>query len=333
MPRPALVLPRAVLVPVRAAFVLPLLLGLACRHGSPVSEGPPLSDDERAQAERLVAVAEVDPGRIKPDQQRRLLRLALETKCPCPGVPGNLAECATAKVPCLQGPFAVRALLRGVDREEPDAVIVGRLLERFGPREPEAIDLSAAPCRGRDDAPVVLVVFSDFECPFCALGAQLLVAVEHEAGERLRVCFKHWPLTHRHKKAELAARAAAAAQVQGKFWPMHDRLFLKQKELDAGDLEEHAKDLGLDLARFRRDLDSDEMRGRVRRDAAEAERLSLGGTPSFLINGKRMTDPKTVPDFLDWIAEAIAIRRAEAAAQATASQPASGPAASRPAVR
>jgi len=291
--------------------LVPLALTLlGCPHSPPPAT--PLSGTEKAEAARLLAVAEVAPSQLEADEgRRRLVRLASGQKCPCPDTRGTLAECAERKSGgCIRAAFAVRAIVRAVVRGETEEAISARLVERFGPREPERIDISGAPCRGSASAPVTMVVFSDFQCPFCGLGAKLTEAVEHEAGDRLRVCFKHWPLTRIHPRAQLAAQAAVAAQLQGKFWQMHDRLYGNQKDLDRGDFADHARELGLDVERFKRDLDSEAVRGRVAADVAEADRLQLDGTPTFLINGRRMTDPKSVPDFLDWIAEAIALSRA-----------------------
>jgi len=308
----------------RPALALALALALAgCKHGGrgrAVDEEGPLAEAEDASARALIRLAEVSPEAIEPGLRRRLLRLASEQRCPCPDVQGTLAECAAEGQPasapasraasCLRGRFAVRAILRGLARNDKDEEIAARLLERFGPREPERVELAQAPCRGRADAPVELVVFSDFECPFCALGRQLVELLEKEAGPRLRVCFKHLPLTSLHSHALLAAQAAAAAHLQGKFWPMHDRLFDDQKALDREDLVASARAIGLDVERFKLALDSAPVRARVAGDVAEARRLQIHGTPTFLINGRQMTDPKTVPDFLDWIAEALALRGA-----------------------
>jgi protein-disulfide isomerase len=290
-----------------------LALGLAlvsCRgHGGAGPEPTPAATEpENAEVGALLRLAEVQTARLPAEAQQRLLRIAAEQKCPCAAEPGTLSECARAGH-CVRARFAVRAVLRGLSRDEKDTDITARLLERFGPREPEKVDLDGVPCRGPADAPAVMVLFSDFECPWCALGRELVELLQKQAGSRLRVCFKHLPLIRLHEHSQLAAQAAVAAQRQDRFWPMHDRLFTHQKELARDDLIEHARALGLDLDRFRRDLDSSEVVARVKRDADEAARLRLRGTPSFLINGREMTDPKTPGDFLDWIAEAVALRR------------------------
>lgn len=285
-----------------------LLLG-GCAGSSRDPAGPTLSASEEVLARQLIRAAGVDPSRVDPAHRRRLVSLANDQNCPCPERRGSLAECADRGSRCVQGPFAARAILRGVLRGDTDEAINARLLERFGPRAPEEIALADVPCRGNPQAAVVMVVFSDFQCPFCAMAAKLVEELQRHAGERLRVCFMHWPLQRIHPKAQLAAQAAVAAQLQDKFWPMHDRLFAHQKELEREDLLEHAGELGLDAKRFVEDLDSERVVQRVARDAKTAAGLNLEGTPSFFINGRRMTDPKTIPDFLDWIAEEIALQK------------------------
>ena len=237
------------------------------------------------------------------------LDLARELECPCPGSKVSLAECLGKKQACARAPFAARAIMRALGRGEQPNRIGPRLLERFGPVEPEKIDLSRAPCRGPANAPATMVVYSDFQCPFCAMGKRLVDEIEKRAGEKARICFKNWPLTRIHKWAMGAAKASVAAQLQGKFWEMHDRMFDNRLDLEPEDLLEHAKELGLNMDQFKQDLRNPEVEARIQMDIAEAKRMKLRGTPAFLINGKRYVDPKSPDDFLDWIEEAAATRQ------------------------
>ncbi len=258
---------------------------------------------EKEEAATLVRVSgvELDASSTSP---RRLLRLASEQKCPCPQLQESLAECAQSKPPsCVRARFAIRAIVRALSRGQKDEEITTRLLERFGPREPETMALDGTPCRGDDAASVTIVIFSDFQCPFCSLAGPLLEKVLQREKHAVRLCFKHYPL-RMHPQARLAAQAAAAAQLQGKFWPMHDRLFTHQQDLTRRDLLDHAKALAMDPKTFSEDLDSDKVMQRVDQDLGEARRLQVRGTPTFFINGREMTDPKTVDDFVDWIEEA-----------------------------
>jgi len=240
--------------------------------------------------------------------QGMLLDLARGLGCPCEGESRNLAGCISAGDACPRAPFAARAILRALGRGEQPKKIAPRLLERFGPVEPEKVDLSRAPCRGEPSAPATLVVISDFQCPYCALGRKLVEDLQERAGAKLRVCFLNWPLVKIHPLAMGAASAAVAAQNQGKFWPMHDLMFDNRANLERDDLLGHARELGLDMARFEKDLDSAKVAARVELDIKEARRLRMRGTPSFLINGRRYTDPKAPEDFMDWIEEAAALK-------------------------
>jgi 2-hydroxychromene-2-carboxylate isomerase len=278
-----------------------LTLPAGCAHdaaaGDPVEAFGPVGGQV---VPLLVRAAGAEMDDVPPEARGRLEGLARDQACPCPGMRGTLADCLEPG--CVQARYMSRAMLRWVGRKDPADKINSRLLERYGPLERETVDLDGAPCRGSGEAPVVMVVFSDFECPFCALASRLLPRLAEQAGDSLRICYKHWPLKY-HKHAPLAARAAVAAQLQGKFWEMHDLLFAHRTDLEREDLLGYADELGLDRSRFERDLDSAAARSRVERDKAEAERLRLRGTPTFLINGKRMNDPKSIPDFLDWIEE------------------------------
>lgn len=153
------------------------------------------------------------------------------------------------------------------------------------PRPRQVVAVGDAPSRGPERADVTLVVFSDFECPFCAKFAQTIKEIEGEMGGRVRVAWKSMPLPF-HPHAEPAARAALAAARQGRFWEMHDRLFANARALTDPDLEQHAAAIGLDLARFRADLQSAPITEQVARDRQQAAALGVTGTPTLFINGK-----------------------------------------------
>jgi protein-disulfide isomerase len=153
--------------------------------------------------------------------------------------------------------------------------------------------LRGAPSRGPANAKVTLVVFSDFQCPFCARGAKTVKALEAKYGQRLRVVFKNQPLP-RHAQARLAADAALAANAQGHFWELHDWLFSTDAALDTETLVAEAARLGMDGARLRADLDSGKFEAQVSADQAEAKRLGVEGTPTYFINGLKVTGAQPV---------------------------------------
>ena len=141
--------------------------------------------------------------------------------------------------------------------------------------------------RGPKEAPVTLVEYGDFECPFCGQAYGDLKEIEAEMGPRLRFVFRNFPLTELHLHAEHAAEAAEAAGAQGKFWEMHDRLFERQFALEDEHLVEYAQELGLDAARLERELAAHTYKPRVRDDFMSGVRSGVNGTPTFFINDVR----------------------------------------------
>ncbi|HSK49811.1 MAG TPA: DsbA family protein [Solirubrobacterales bacterium] len=141
--------------------------------------------------------------------------------------------------------------------------------------------------RGELGRPLQLVMFGDFQCPYC-LGAQsVLRRVRERLGDRLVFGFRHLPIAERHPLAPLAAEASEAAAAQGSFWEYHDALFAAQPKLSRETMLAVGRELGLDAERMAAELDSGAHRPRVERDAASAEASGATGTPTFFVNGRR----------------------------------------------
>jgi protein-disulfide isomerase len=138
--------------------------------------------------------------------------------------------------------------------------------------------------RGPVNAPVTLVEYGDYECPFCAAAHGVVQAVQQSMGPLVRFVFRHFPLSTVHPHAEQAAEAAGA---QGKFWPMHAVLYANQQRLERPDLLTYAEALGLDVRLFSIDLAEHVHAPRVREDFMSGVRSGVNGTPSFFINGLR----------------------------------------------
>ena len=156
----------------------------------------------------------------------------------------------------------------------------------------QQIDLAGAPIRGKQDAPVTIVEFSDFQCPYCSKVMPVLEKVLAAYPDTVRVAFKHLPLSRIHPQAEPAARASIAAQKQGKFWELHDALFsLSEAGWARPDvIETAAKQVGLDMARFVSDWNSEETRMKLAKDIMDAQNADVSATPSLFINGKPVQD-------------------------------------------
>jgi protein-disulfide isomerase len=141
--------------------------------------------------------------------------------------------------------------------------------------------------RGGEDAPVTLVEYGDFECPYCGRAEPIVRELLADLGDDVRYVFRHLPLTDVHTHAHLAAEASEAAGSQGKFWEMHDMLLDNQDALRGPDLVRYAEELELDVERFRDELRNHVHAGRVARDVESAELSGVAGTPTFFINGQR----------------------------------------------
>jgi len=170
---------------------------------------------------------------------------------------------------------------------------------------------SFAHARGPKNAPVTLVEFADFECPFCGAAYPVVKRLEETFGDRLRVAFYEFPLRTVHPYAELAAEAAEAAGAQNMFWEMHDTLFEHQQSLGPRDIDRYAKAIGIpDLGRFEQELGSHQYAGRIDRSIAFGESMDVEGTPAFYINGSPFEDEYS------YSALAAAITRVAAASKA-----------------
>jgi protein-disulfide isomerase len=144
--------------------------------------------------------------------------------------------------------------------------------------------------RGPASAPVTLVEYGDYECPHCGRAYPIVKQIQEAMGRRLRFVFRNFPLRESHPHAQSAAEAAQAAGAQGRFWEMHDRLFERQFALDDASLVEYALELGLDVERFRRELERRVYEPRVREDFRSGVTSGVNGTPTFFINGERYDD-------------------------------------------
>jgi protein-disulfide isomerase len=143
------------------------------------------------------------------------------------------------------------------------------------------------PVRGNPKAPVTLVVFSDFQCPYCGRVETTLAQVQKAYGEKVKIVWKHQPLPM-HPNAVPAAEAAEAAREQGKFWEMHDKLFANQQALNPELYEQYARELGLNLDKFRAAEKSGRGGQRIRDDQAIAGKIGVNGTPTLFVNGERI---------------------------------------------
>ncbi len=156
---------------------------------------------------------------------------------------------------------------------------------RFDSKHARAIPRDTSPALGPESAKVTLIEFADFQCPACARQVKVFDKLLADFPNDVRLVFKLYPLP-RHARAEPAARAGWAAHQQGKFWPMHHKLFENQTQLSDADFETYAKDVGLDIPKFKTDFASNAARVHVQKDLTLGDDLGVSATPSLFINGR-----------------------------------------------
>jgi protein-disulfide isomerase len=150
-----------------------------------------------------------------------------------------------------------------------------------------------------------MIIFSDFQCPFCSRVEPTLKQISDKYGSKIRFVWKNYPLPF-HQNAMPAAEAAMAADAQGKFWEMHDKLFANQQSLDRATYEKHATELGLNMDKFKADLDGGKYKAAVNADVQYGNSLGGGmGTPTFFINGRKISGAMPVDSFTAVIDEEL----------------------------
>jgi protein-disulfide isomerase len=167
------------------------------------------------------------------------------------------------------------------------------------------LEVGDAPVRGNPAAPVTVVEFSDFQCPYCGRARPTVMRVLQTYGDKVRWVFRHFPLDF-HSQARKAGEAAVCAGDQGQFWEMHDRLFAHQDKLTVPDLKAHAAALGLDTTAFDKCLDSGRHAALVEADEEEGARLGVSGTPAFFIDGRPLVGAQPFDTFAEIIDDELA---------------------------
>jgi predicted DsbA family dithiol-disulfide isomerase len=250
-------------------------------------------------------LAGVDVSELDAEARRIYWSQVSDLTSPC-GEPVSVAECISTTVACRSCVPAARYIARlaagGAERDE----IREYFRVRYGREGAIEINIDDAPARGPVMAPVTIVEFSDFECPFCARAHRPLGRAVEEFPGQVRLVFRHFPLSM-HEHAASAAVAAEAAGAQGKFWEMHDLLFENQTELEPAAIARYAQSLGLDMNRFRTDFEDAELRARVDRSRAEGQRVGVNSTPTIYVNGRELPASQ-LDELVDYLREEIAAR-------------------------
>jgi protein-disulfide isomerase len=232
---------------------------------------------------------------LSPAQKTAALNVIRGFDCIC-GCNMKLAQCRIEDPPCgysrALAAMAVEAAKQGKSEKGIRQVLEGsNLVIRARQRnrillDPVEIPITGAPSKGPAEAKVTIVEFSDFQCPYCAVAVGKLNALLRAYPNDVRLVFKQFPLEI-HSMAALAASAALSAHSQGKFWPMHDKMYAEFRRLSRSNILEWAKELGLDPAKFQASMDSAVTQTAVQHDMEDGIRAGVEGTPTVFVNGKK----------------------------------------------
>ena len=237
----------------------------------------------------------VDTRALDARELREWSVLVLELMAPCPSMAVSVGQCVAEDRDCRACTPAATWVARAVHQGLAPEQIRARYRSRFDPAGVKTLPLAGSPSRGPADAPVTVVEFVDLECPHCREGSRQLDAVFDAHPGKVRIVFKSFALAL-HPHAEAAVRAAFAAGLQGKFWPMEHLLLEGQEHLGPRDIEGYARSMKLDLPRWRADMASPAVAQRAADDRKLGDDLAVPGTPTFFVNGRELDEGDTLEE-------------------------------------
>jgi protein-disulfide isomerase len=263
-----------------AALCFLMVLGLSAQT--------PKAADSWKTSETL---GDIDLSGLTAVQKKAVLKLVREQDCSCQcGM--KTAECIMKDQNCSYSRALAKVAIQGV-KDGKSLIEISKLMDAspkaHRPKTLEApvtIPVDGSPVRGPADARITLVEFSDFECPFCSAAEKQVDIVMAAYPKDIKLIYKQFPLSM-HPHAQFAAEASLAAGEQGKFWEMYELLFKNYQRLSRENVLLWAKQLGLDVAKFKADIDSRKFKPAVDKDLADGEAAGVYGTPAFYINGKQ----------------------------------------------
>ena len=232
----------------------------------------------------------VDFSGLSKAQRGAVLAVIRSEPCAC-GCEMKVAECRVKDPACGNSRRLASFAIRDAAAGKAESAIRADL-DKYKKEPPPVLEapvklsIAGAPFKGPAEAKVTIVEFSDFQCPYCAKAAVEAAQVVQKFPKDVKLVFKQFPLED-HSQAALAAEASLAAQAQGKFWPLHDRMYANFRQINRANIFTWATQAGLDMTRFKADLDSHKYAARVHAEEQEGEVAGVEGTPTFFINGKR----------------------------------------------
>jgi protein-disulfide isomerase len=246
----------------------------------------------------------VDISKLDDFGKKVFFRLANSEPSICGQAQSLIQSAKDQKNPCRKSVAALRYIVKLVEKGYTDSEVTESLAKRYRPVTPKKIDIAAAPRKGSPTAKITLIEFADYECPHCRRLQPVLKQIVDEFPNDVKLYFKHYPLPQ-HTNARLAAEAAVAAQKQEKFWQFQDKLWAKSEELTPAEIEKAAKEIGLDMSKFRQDVSSEEVKARVQKDRSDGAAAGLQATPTLYIDGREYTDGRDSDSLREWIKDQL----------------------------
>ena len=250
----------------------------------------------------------LDMSGLNDAQKTAVLKILREESCACT-CNMKVAECRIKDPACsdsrLLAAMAAAEMRAGRSVEQVRAslrnseLMKARRASMLG--EQVALNVNGAPATGAAKARITIVEFSDFQCPYCRVAAGKIYEILKMYPNDVRLVFKQYPLDT-HSQAELAAQASLAAHAQGKFWPLHDKMFANSKSINKTNILVWARELGLDMKRFTAELDGGKYKRQVEQELEEGRAAGVSGTPTFFVNGKQFRaqiEPELLKPVLD----------------------------------
>ena len=246
----------------------------------------------------------VDVTGLSAKQKLTVLKVLRDNDCSC-GCGMKIAQCRIEDPKCSYSKSLAAITIKGIREGKSLEDIKAALAASAGPHKvlDDAITLRTlgSPVKGPADAKITLVEFSDFQCPYCSKAVTEIDATLKAFPKDVKLIYKQFPLSDIHSHAMLASQAALAAAAQGKFWPMHDKMFADNHNLTRENMQKWAQEIGLDMKRFNADLESPAIKSQIARDLADGEQAGVEGTPTVFVNGKHYNgslDPQTFGEVL-----------------------------------
>jgi protein-disulfide isomerase len=281
-------------------FALPLIPSALAAP----ADARPASPESKGAAELdTSAPPGVDIGKLDDHARKVFFRVVNREPSSC-GKGHSLIYSVKHDPGCKRSLYAAKYVAKMADSGYTESEVAEELQKRYRDVVHKDIDISHAPSKGPADARVTVVEFVDYECPHCRSAQALMKQVLDTYPRQVRLCFKHFPLSG-HTNSRLAAEAATSAQKQGKFWPYSDKVWENSDNLTPAVLEKIAKEVGLDVTRWRGEMNSDEIKAAVAKDKSDGGALGINSTPTIYINGRKYAGRHDIESISDWVDEEL----------------------------